>query len=55
MFQPFEEFPVTQQPVFHGLGIACGQLAWRQGLEGVGVGDDQAGLIEGADQILAMG
>ena len=52
-FAPGKEIGVADQPVFDGLGIAGEQFAPRQGGEGGAVGEHQARLIEGADQVLA--
>ena len=53
IFQPGEERGVADQPVLQGLGVAGQELAWQQGVEGGDVGENQVGLIEGAQQILA--
>ena len=45
---------IADQPVFHHLGIAGQHLAPRQGVERRGVGQHQARLVEGADQVLAV-
>ncbi len=45
---------VVDQPVFGDLGIAGAELAQRQRVEHVGVGEHQARLVEGADQVLAV-
>ncbi len=52
-FAPSEEFSIADQAVFDDLGVAGKQLAPRQGRQRVGVGKNQARLVEGADQVLA--
>ena len=51
---PVEERRVIDEPVFDHLGIAGAKLARRQRVENGGVGDHQARLMEGPDQILAV-
>ena len=51
---PGEEGGIVDQAVLGDLGIARQQLAPGQGVEHVGVGQHQARLIEGADQVLAV-
>ena len=51
---PFEEALVADEPVFHHLGIAGAHLAQRQRVERGGVGEDEARLMEGADEVLAV-
>ena len=53
-FQPEIKVGVVDQPIFHHLGIAGGELPFGQGGEGVEIGKDQLGLVEGTDQILAV-
>jgi hypothetical protein len=43
------------RPVLRHLGVAGQQLARRQGAQHLGVGQHQARLVEGADQVLALG
>ncbi len=50
---PGEEFSVLDQTVFDGLGIAGEQLATRQARQASRIGEHQAWLVKGADQILA--
>ena len=52
-FAPGEKFGVADQAVFDRLGIAGEQFAARQGGERIGVGQHQARLIKGADQVFA--
>ncbi len=51
---PLEEDLVTDEAGFDDLGIAGAEFADRQGGEGVGVGEDDAGLVEGAEEVLAV-
>ena len=53
-FEPGEERRIAEQPVFHHLGIARAELARAQGREHGDVGEHQARLVEGADQVLAL-
>src|SRR3546814_16079466 len=46
---------VCSSDLFDHLGIACAELARGQRREGGGVDQDECGLVEGADQILARG
>ncbi len=52
--EPGEERRVANKPVFDDLGIAGGQLAGRQRRQHVAIGEDQARLVKGADQVLAV-
>ena len=52
--QPLEEVPVTQQAVLHHLRIAGQHLALGQAVQRAGIGQHQRGLVEGADQVLAL-
>jgi hypothetical protein len=52
---PAEERLVVDEPVFRDLGIAGAHLAERQGVEERRVGEHQARLMEGADEVLAVG
>ncbi len=54
-FQPVEERRIAQGAIFDHFGIAGQQFAARQGREQGGVGDDDARLMEQADQVLALG
>ena len=54
-FQPVEERGVAEKAVFHHLAIARQEVAVGQGVQHVDVGQHQAGLVEGADQVLALG
>ena len=51
--EPLEERLVAEQAVFHHLGVASAKLARRQRREHVRISDDEARLVEGADQVLA--
>ena len=55
VFQPGEEIGVAEQAVFDQLGVAGAEFALRQCVEQRGVGQYQDRLVEGADQILAVG
>ena len=52
--QPGEERGIADQAVFRDLGIAGAEFARRQRVEQRGVGEDQARLVEGADEVLAV-
>ena len=52
--QPVEEVRVADQADLRHLGVAGAELALRQRVERVGVGEDQGGLQESADEVLAM-
>ena len=54
LLAPFEEHRVADQPGLHHLRIAGPQLAPVQRAERAGVGQHQARLVEGADQVLAL-
>src|SRR5215469_18482106 len=54
LLEPGKERCVAEKPVLHHFCIAGAELARAQGREHRNVGDDQARLIEGADQILAL-
>ena len=51
--QPVEEVRIADQPVLQDLGPAGAQLERRQGRQDIDVGQDEARLMEGPDQILA--
>ena len=51
---PGEERRIVDQAVFCDLGIAGAHLARRQGVEKAGVGEDEARLVKGADEVLAV-
>ena len=53
--KPGEKGGIPQQPVFHHLAIAREEIAGRQRAKDADVGQHQRGLVEGADQVLAMG
>ena len=53
--EPFEQQRIPDAAVFDDLGDARPELALRQRRERVGVGDDNPGLVERADEILASG
>src|SRR5690606_31847400 len=55
VFQPEEEWLVVDEPVFDNLGIAGSELPRRQRLERLEIGEYELGLMEGADQVLAVG
>ncbi len=54
-FAPVEEARIRDEPVLRDFRVARPHLALREGVEGGGVGDDKARLVEGADQVLAVG
>ena len=54
-FQPGEEGGVAEQAVFGDLGIAGAELASGQRVEQRAIGDHHDRLMEGADQVLALG
>ncbi len=54
-FEPGEEIRVPQQPVFRHLAIAGQKIARLQAVQQRDIGQDQRRLVEGADQVLAMG
>ena len=54
-FQPRKERGVAEQTVFDDLRIAGAKFPRRQGIERGGVGDHQNRLMEGADEIFAVG
>ena len=54
-FQPVEESCIAEQSVLGDFGITCSQFAPRQRVEQANVGDHRHRLMEGADQVLAMG
>ena len=54
LFQPAEEFGVVDQPVLGDLRIAGAELARIERRQDPGIGQHQRGLIEGADEILAV-
>ena len=53
-FEPGEERRIAEQPVFHHLGIAGTELARAERRQHGDVGEHQARLVEGADQVLAL-
>ncbi len=53
-FKPVEEGGVAEKAVLHHLAIARQKVAVGQGVEDVDVGQHQAGLVEGADEVLAL-
>ena len=54
-FAPVEEGGVADQAVLHHLGVARAHLAQRQRVEQRRVGEDEARLVERADEVLAVG
>jgi hypothetical protein len=52
-FKRLEEAGVAQQAVLHHLGVAGAHLAVGQGVEHAQVAQNEARLMEGADQVLA--
>ena len=54
LLEPGEERRVAEQPVFHDLGVAGAELARRKRGKRAGVGEHEARLMEGADQVLAL-
>jgi hypothetical protein len=52
--EPEEILFVVDQAVFDHFTIAGGELAFWQGIEGRKIGQHQLGLVESADQILAV-
>ncbi|MNY72047.1 hypothetical protein D3C86_2105130 [compost metagenome] len=55
LFEPEEEVLVVDQAIFDHFGIAGGELPRRQRIERRQVRQHQPGLVESADQVLAMG
>ena len=53
-FEPGEERRVAEQPVFHDLGVAGAELPRRKRGKRAGVGEHEARLMEGADEVLAL-
>ncbi len=53
-FEKFEKIPVVDQAVFDHLGVAGAELPLAQRVEGAGIGKDEGGLVERADQVLAV-
>ena len=53
-FEPEEEVLVVDQAIFDHFGIAGGELARRERIERREVRQHQLGLVEGADQVLAV-
>ena len=53
-FQPVKEHRIAQQPVFHHLAIARQKIARRQRGKGINIGQNKAGLMKGADKVLAL-
>ena len=53
-FEPVEELPITQQAIFGDLGISRFHLAQRPGRQSFRIGQHEAGLMEGADQVFAV-
>ena len=54
-FQFGEELRVSDDPVLDYLGHAGPEFPLRQGGQGGGINQDQLGLVEGPDQVLAAG
>src|SRR6185312_7043257 len=54
LLEPGEERRIADEAVFRHLGVARAELALAQGRERADVGEHQARLVEGADQILAL-
>ena len=52
--KPAEEGRIAEQAVLGGLHIAGAELALRQRRQQADVGQHQARLMEGADQVLAL-
>jgi hypothetical protein len=52
--EPVEERRVAQKPVLHDLAVARAEIAGRQRSQHVDVGEHQRGLVEGADEVLAV-
>ena len=52
--QPAEEGGVAEEAVLRHLAVAGEEVARGQGVEEHGVGEDEARLVEGADQVLAL-
>ncbi len=52
-FEPFEELGIADQPVFDDLAIAGAHFAARQCRKARRIGENQARLVEGAEQVLA--
>ena len=53
--QPLKELGVTHDAVFHDLAHAVAHKLARQGLQTAQVTDDEAGLVECADEVLSLG
>ncbi len=53
--EPFEERLVAEQPVFHHLAVTGQEIARGQRVEHTDISQHQAGLMERADQVLALG
>ena len=53
--EPGEEAGVAEQAVLRHLGVAGAEVAGRQRVEERGVGEHQPRLVEGADEVLALG
>ena len=53
-FQPGKKIRPVNQAVFRDLRIAGAEFAWWERVEHAGVGQHQPGLMEDADQVLAM-
>ena len=53
-FEPCEIVRVAQQPVFDDLAIAGQKIARRHCVEHLDIGQHQTGLMERADQVLAL-
>ena len=52
--EKLEEIAVADQAVFDDFGIAGAKLAPAQRIEAAGIGENERGLVERADQILAV-
>src|SRR5207245_174401 len=55
LLQPAKEARVAKQTELGGLDIARAKLAGRQCRQQAGIGQHQAWLMEGADQVFALG
>ena len=52
--EEFEEVPVADQAVLHNLGVAGAEFARAQGVESARIRQNQRGLMECADEVLAV-
>ena len=55
LLEPSEERGIAEEPVFHHFGVARAELAGAERVEHGNVGEHEARLMEGADQVLALG